>query len=533
MKIKEIRINKFKRFSNLTIQGLPETAKLVLLVGPNGSGKTSVFEAFNHWYKWRGFGNPGIQDYYCKKGEQIDGRLWYQKLVEIDFHENIILDQSDVKGRFYFRTAHRNEPDFTTSNLSRQMDLGQSIRFNTLMDTDACVSSNYQRLVSSTLAEVFKVENEEKSVLQLKGELIGKIKNAIHNVFDDLELTSIGDPLVNGSFFFTKGSSSDFHYKNLSAGEKSAFDLLLDLIITSHSFTNSVFCIDEPEAHMHTALQSKLLFELYAQIPENSQLWISTHSMGMLKTAKELELAHPGSVVFLDFSDKDYDVPVVLTPSAITSTIWHKFMDLALGELSNMIAPSTVVFCEGTSKGRSVKNFDAVVYKRIFSSKYADVEFSSVGSCSEIENPDNVSMQIVKNLLKSSQIIKLVDRDDKSSQEIEDLKKNGIKVLNRRHIECYMLDDEILRKLCTSKGMDDKIDECLSMKTTAINESIKRGNSNDDVKSAAGDIYNGLKQILGLTACGNKTHTFLRDTIAPLITEDTQVYKDLEKEIFS
>lgn len=283
---------------------------------------------------------------------------------------------------------------------------------------------------------------------------------------------------------------------------------------------------------MHTALQSKLLSELYAQIPDNSQLWISTHSMGMLKTARELEEKHPGSVVFLDFSDKDFDIPVVLTPSTITSTIWHKFMDLALGELSNMIAPSTVVFCEGTSKGRSVKNFDAVVYKRIFGSKYADVEFSSVGSCSEIENPDNVSMQIVRNLLKSSKIIKFVDRDDKSPQEIEDLKKNGIKVLNRRHIECYLFDDEILRKLCASIGKEEKVEECLSMKANAMSESIKRGNPNDDVKSAAGDIYVELKRILGLTACGNKTHTFLRDTIAPLVTEDTQVYKDLEKEIF-
>lgn len=533
MKIKEIRIKKFKRFTNLTIHGLPETAKLILLVGPNGSGKTSVFEALNHWYKWQGFGNAGVQDYYCKKGEQIEDRFWYQRLVEIDFYDNPVLNREAVKGRFYFRTAHRNEPDFTTSNLSRQMDPCQNIRFETLMDTDACVSSNYQRLVSSTLAGVFKPENDAKSVLQLREELIGRIKNAIHNVFDDLELTSIGDPLSNGSFFFTKGSSTDFHYKNLSAGEKSAFDLLLDLIISSHSFSNSVFCIDEPEAHMHTALQSKLLSELYAQIPVNSQLWISTHSMGMLKTAKELEQTHPGSVVFLDFSDKDFDAPVVLTPSTITSTIWRKFMDLALGELSNMIAPSTVVFCEGTSKGRSVKNFDAVVYNRIFSSKYADVEFSSVGSCSEIENPDNVSMQIVKNLLKSSQIIKLVDRDDKSSQEIEDLKNNGIKVLNKRHIECYLLDDEIIRKLCVSKGMTDKVDECLSMKSTAINDSITRGNPKDDVKSAAGNIYNGLKQILGLTSCGNTTHTFLRDTIAPLITEDTQVYKDLEKEIFS
>lgn len=50
MRIKEIKLNKFKRFTDLTISGIPATAKLVILVGPNGSGKTSVFEGMNHWY---------------------------------------------------------------------------------------------------------------------------------------------------------------------------------------------------------------------------------------------------------------------------------------------------------------------------------------------------------------------------------------------------------------------------------------------------------------------------------------------------
>lgn len=44
MKIREISFNKFKRFENLKLTGIPETAKMVILVGPNGCGKSSVFE---------------------------------------------------------------------------------------------------------------------------------------------------------------------------------------------------------------------------------------------------------------------------------------------------------------------------------------------------------------------------------------------------------------------------------------------------------------------------------------------------------
>ena len=46
MRIKEIRLKNYKRFTELTIADLPATARLVVLVGPNGTGKSSVFDSF-------------------------------------------------------------------------------------------------------------------------------------------------------------------------------------------------------------------------------------------------------------------------------------------------------------------------------------------------------------------------------------------------------------------------------------------------------------------------------------------------------
>ena len=534
MKIKEIKLKKFKRFTDLTITDIPESAKLVILVGPNGCGKTSVFEGLNHWYKLRGFNTVGNKDYYLKEGDKnsLGDNNWYSHQVQIETYDTDLNSKNMIHGSLYFRTAHRNEPDFTTSKLSRQGNPKEKIKFDTLMNTDMSVSENYQRLVSNTLSSVFDSQNDNRSVKDLREELIGKIKQALNNVFDDLQLSSIGDPLSNGSFYFTKGRSNNFHYKNLSAGEKSAFDLLLDLLIKSAYFDNTVYCIDEPETHMHTALQSKLLSEMYNLIPNNSQLWLSTHSIGMLNSAKELEEAFPNTVCFLNFTDMDFDTPVIIRPSTIDATIWNKFLELAFGDFAKLIAPKKVVFCEGTIQGRTHKNFDAQIYSRIFSSKHPDTSFVSIGSCSEIENEDNTSMKIISQVLKNSTIIKFVDRDDKSDEEINDLKAKGIKVLKKRHIECYLLDDEIITKLCQSQTKEDKIHECLNVKSQAINESVGRGNPPDDIKSASGKIYTELKRIPSLTQCGNTKEAFLRDTIAPLITEETQIYKDLESEIF-
>ncbi len=534
MKLREIQIKNFKRFTNITIKDLPESAKLVVLVGPNGCGKTSLFEAFNHWYKLFGYNHVGDVNYCVKKIDTSTelANDWYSKIVNIQIYGKSIYQRQEVQGKFYFRSAYRNEPQFITSSLNRQPNPTSNIDHETLMTTDATVSSNYQRLISSTLSGVYNNTDEKKTINQLRDELIGRLQVSLRNVFEDLQLSSIGDPLINGSFYFTKGISRDFPYANLSAGEKSAFDLLLDLIIKSIYYTDTVFCIDEPESHMHTSLQSKLLGELYSLIPDNSQLWISTHSMGMLKKAKELEENNPGTVVFLDFDNRDFDSEVIMTPSTIDSTMWKRFLELAFGDLSSLIAPSTIVFCEGNPQGRKFKDFDAQIYHKIFENEFPEVCFTSVGSCTELENPDNTSMKIISKVLNNSKMIKLVDRDARTPEEVDELKRNGIKVLSKRHIECYLLDDEILKLLCDKVGKSDKYGEILEVKRQKLEESILRGNAPDDIKSASGQIFVEIRSILQLARAGNTKDAFFRDILAPLITPETRVYQELKSEIF-
>ena len=118
MRIKEIKLRHFKRFTDLTICGIPETAKLVVLVGPNGCGKTSIFEAFNHWYRYRGFRHGSDGAYYLKTGEittEFESN-WLYDVVNVTTYDCPLTNQSEIHGKFYFRTAHRNEPDCITQS---------------------------------------------------------------------------------------------------------------------------------------------------------------------------------------------------------------------------------------------------------------------------------------------------------------------------------------------------------------------------------------------------------------------------------
>lgn len=134
-------------------------------------------------------------------------------------------------------------------------------------------------------------------------------------------------------------------------------------------------------------------------------------------------------------------------------------------------------------------------------------------------------------LQKQSKIIRVVDRDDHSDDDIVDLKEQGIFVISRRNIESYLFDDELIRKLVIQEDKQELMDQALEIKRTALQHSIGRGNPTDDVKSAAGEIFIELKKLLGLTRCGNKTDPFMKNTMLPLITPETEVYQEMEREI--
>ena len=541
MKIKKIELNNFKRFTHLIVEDIPETTKLVVLVGPNGSGKTSFMESMNHYYKYAGYGNIGDYHYLSKTGntEDFNHSQWYErasKIVSIDFHDaslpKDIGSSNDIKGHFYFRSAYRNEPEFQIDSMRRQHDPTESIRLESLIQNDQTVSTNYQRLIANTISGVYDNGNDAKTVAALREELIGKVRTAIERVFEDLEFSSLGDPLQNGNFYFTKGTTRDFSYRNLSAGEKSAFDLILDMVVQSKYYPDAIYCIDEPETHMHTKLQGRVLRELYLLIPGQSQLWLSTHSIGMLQEAEEIEKEHPGTAAFLDFGGRDFDTDQVIRPARIGKAVMDKFYELAFGDFAKLMLPKTIVFCEGDPNGKTRKDFDKIIYSTIFADTHPEAFFISGGSCNDIENIEKTHGEILNTLLNSSRIIKIVDRDDRSSKEVSDLASKGIKVLKERNLESYLLDDAVLKKLCDSVGKPEEYDECLREKNEALTASIGRGNAADDYKSARGDIYNALKKCLTLVKCGNNADTFIRDTLAPLITPDMNVFKKLETEVF-
>lgn len=252
----------------------------------------------------------------------------------------------------------------------------------------------------------------------------------------------------------------------------------------------------------------------------------------MMRKAKELNHINPGSVAFLDFDNINFDEPVVLEPVSVNKPIWDKFLSMAIGEYASYITPKNIIFCEGTTQGRRRKDFDAKCYSKIFQDEFPETYFHSLGGCNDVEKDKDITINAIKAFAPTSTFSHIIDKDNRTTEEISDLLAEGIKVLGRRHLESYLLDDEIITKLCIKYSQSEKVSEAIEIKKKAIEESVARGNDEDDIKSAAGNIYTELRKLLALMSSGNTTEFFLRDIMAPLITRDTATYLELRNDIF-
>ncbi len=536
MRLQSIRVRDFKRFADLSISEIPESVKLVILTGPNGSGKTSLFEAFNYWMSFNRGQNTFEAEYHSRAsaGNVSDAGMLLQK-IELAFHgaADVRNDVDRKRKAFYIRSAYRHEPDFTSNGLVAAEDiLNDSRRATRLIQQELRVSENYQRMVAESVMALYSSDQQtqQKRVGDLADELIGEVRTAMQQVFEELLLEGPGNPITGGTFRFKKGAASGFHYKNLSGGEKAAFDLLLDFIVKRRAFNDTVYCIDEPELHMHTKLQAKLLEVMFSLVPDGCQLWLSTHSIGMARKAAELHSENQGQVAFIDFHDQEFDSPTTLKPVVPDRKFWQQMFHTALDDLAELVVPRNVAFCEGKRHGQKGRNpsFDVAVYKSIFSPHYPDVEFVPLGGTSEVTKDAKAFGLILTQLAPGIKTWKVFDRDDRHETEIQELQRDGTNVLLRRDLESYLWDDEVLEALCERHSMPEKLAELQTEKTAALSDGAANGSPADDIKAASGRLYNKCKQSLVLTQCGNDAEAFARITLAPLLVSTMKVYQELE-----
>ena len=531
MRIKNVHLVNYKRFTDLRICHIPENIRLVVIIGPNGSGKSCLFDAFLHKAHGRknNYNLDGERGGYYIKDESFPKiprntyEVWNK--ITIEMHSSQPRDD-EWKKVFNIRSAYRNESDFQISSLTKRPLLQDVIRFARIIDPDQAVSDNYNRLAWKGMADLNKDAPGNTTFEEYRQQFLGDLQAAMEKLFREplLQLSDFGGIEESGVFRFKKGTATDFHYKNLSGGEKSAFDLLLDIFVSRNEYTDSVYCIDEPETHIATALHGPLLEAMLDLLPGQSQLWIATHSSGFVRKAYDI-LKDMGGVAFLDFSNKNFDEEIIMEPCVPNRQFWKDVYQVSLDDLSKLIAPEHIIICEGNRQG---EGFDAKCYNRLFADTHPETLFVSYGGASEVEKSENL-MAILNALTAGTKVLRLRDRDDMSEGGREERIKDGIRVLSRRELENYLYDPEVLRIFLRKRGRECFTEDILNKRSSLLGGC---DGNNGDVKSITRKLFEFIRTRTHLGNLGNDREEFALEYLVPALKETQEVFENIESDIF-
>ena len=437
MNIEALHLKNFKRFSDLRIDlsALDAPPKLILLIGANGSGKSSIFDAFEY------LSGPakGLRDdcleYFKKRADSdmaVDCTLGGGVRVQRTNNKQVSTSAGwDGRSAFYGRSSLRTVPELsgkTRAPIDLTEDADRPQRY---IEQDTRFTTDVSQITENILHEVWGEPFDSDT---MRARFTDPINEALERIFGaslvtDLRLRKL-IPALSGKppdIRFQKGGS-DVHYDLLSSGEKEVFNIILNLFTRREHFPNAIYFIDELDVHLHTGLQYALVKEIVERwIPENSQLWTASHSLGFIDYASGSDDA-----AILDFDDLDFDQPQTLQPAAKSE---HVF-DIAVPRSSALkVFPNKrLIICE---------NKDARLYNTIDLPKLLFVG---------VRDKNSVAVQS----RGSQEFHGLIDRDFLGTEEIREIgrRQANIQVLDYYALENYLYHPENIAQL-NPAGHDD------------------------------------------------------------------------------
>jgi AAA15 family ATPase/GTPase len=452
MRIQKVRLIQFKRFDDLTIDLGNNPAKIIALLGPNGCGKSSVFDAFEQ--RMKNIRNNGrlSEDFYSKAKFNADPATQatpYNADAAVT-----ITPKFDSRKHIYIRSSYRYTAQLNVNQIKSQPDVLEANDYPmSTIHLDDRLTSNYTRLLAKSYSDF---ESGTITGNQSREKLIKQINESLKSVLD-IQISSLGNVIENrGQLWFAKGTTKDFPYANLSAGEKEILDLIVDLIVKVDHYDDTVFCIDEPELHINTSVQRQLLAALDKLIPDSCQLWIATHSIGFMR-ALQLDLAAKTQI--LDFSASDYfSGTKTIRPLKPTRREWQRIFSIALDDLSELVSPRTLIYCEGRkdpSASNDEQGLDSEVYNTIFGEAHPDTLFISSGGGNEPKLYSSIALKVLNKAFKGVDILLLKDRDslDDATRMARLTADLTLRILRRHEIENYLLDPTVLSSFCERRAI--------------------------------------------------------------------------------
>ena len=232
-------------------------------------------------------------------------------------------------------------------------------------------------------------------------------------------IISLGE---NEQLFASKNGSTPYSIAELSDGERNALLIGADVLTTE---PNSLIIIDEPERHLHRSIISPLLTTLFNK-RQDCTFVISTHDV-------HLPIDHQNSSVLLlrncqwnGNRVKNWDADILPSNDSIPESI----------KIDILGSKRALLFVEGKSS-----SLDRQIYQLIF----PNISVIPQESCGQVEKAV-IGIKHTENLHWIN-AFGLIDADDRTSTQINELFKKGIVALPYYSVEALYYHLDIIKKV--------------------------------------------------------------------------------------
>ncbi len=257
-KFKKLKIKNWKLFKNFEIRFIDKDNKplpLVVIVGINGSGKTTILDALGKYSKSK------------TKSKNVNEKTTIELYCNSEDLSNSLFEDED-------------QPLFRDINLGQDISDQKISRYVTYFNIENVFFSKLKDEIPKYIKKFIYEKN------MLANDVYETLSKHIVDIFKGMDL-NITFSRMDGekNLYFKNKVGKEFSIDEISTGEKTLLSNVLYLYLLD--MKGQVILIDEPETSIHPHWQNKILklYENFA-IKNNCQIIIATHSPQIIGSAK-------------------------------------------------------------------------------------------------------------------------------------------------------------------------------------------------------------------------------------------------------
>lgn len=479
MRISRLELKNFRTFSHLVLEDIPD---LVVLVSPNGRGKSSILEAIAGIHE---LVRPYHQDSYPFRSswQQRSVAVWPDHLSppvkrgehrtelfleaeatgkEEDYLKSVEVAETTGKAHFVIedgRYVTAEQSDNTIKRLFQYhnpsegigfIDYIRPIRFYPKRELGDFAADLRDESTRRVFSEFHQPCHEHNKFMAFKSFVVGAqlddlsylqetnqrrdsleiFREVFNHLFAPKEFVGYRSQSGGRPQVVVASPYGEHDTDHLSDGEKEMLNVMAHLYRFRH--LRNIILWDTPELHLNAALESRLYTAL-RKIAPNNQYWIATHSLEFIDTV-------PLDGIFVIQHDGT-SAKIERASSAERRTRIAMYQDMG-AKVGLQLVSSIIVFVEGKKNQSDKRILDLLVAESV-----PGVNFVASASCENVLAAGTRANGLLEEVCCNGDFLAIVDRDYRDDEEVELLEKQykgRVFIWKVHEIENLFLNEEII-----------------------------------------------------------------------------------------